>query len=397
MLEGGFVGVIADKLFNVSPWVLALLTAAPMFGNLSSFAWNKLANAKPKVPLVVGIQVLTMMCLLTIALAPTSELGSVILVSGVIVSRLLIAGMITVRSVVWSLNYPREVRARTTGRLQIFTSLMMVLTTSLASPILDADPESFRWMYVIATLVAATGIVSFSRIKVTGEKRHRVMERRLSEQGETARVGFLQILKDDRNYASYQLHQFLGGTANMMMEAPLIYLVSRELQASYTMSIAISMIIPFSISILTLPGWARYLDHVHVAQFRARQSALWVMSQAMLCAGGLFQSLGLLAAGRAVMGIARGGGSLAWQLGHNDFARSDNLSAYMGVHVTLTGIRGAFAPFLGIALYLGWSDLPVLPDMAGIGPWLFAVSASLSAISWWGFERLHKRMQKPAS
>ncbi len=58
--------------------------------------------------------------------------------------------------------------------------------------------------------------------------------------------------------------------------------------------------------------------------------------------------------GRVITGIVNGGGSLAWQLGHNDFAPRDQLSTYMGIHVTLTGVRGAFAPFLGMALYLGW-------------------------------------------
>jgi hypothetical protein len=55
------------------------------------------------------------------------------------------------------------------------------------------------------------------------------------------------------------------------------------------------------------------------------------------------------------MGAARSGGGLAWNIGHNDFAPSERAGAYMGVHVTLTGIRGAFAPFLGMALYLGWN------------------------------------------
>ena len=96
-----------------------------------------------------------------------------------------------------------------------------------------------------------------------------------------------------------------------------------------------------------------------------------------------------------VQGVARGGGSLAWQLGHNDFAEPDQLSAYMGIHVTLTGVRGAMAPFLGIFLYLGW-DLQWW-SFTGMGAGLFLVSAALSVVSWNGFRRLHRRMQlRPA-
>ncbi len=394
LLEGGIVGVIAAKIYQVSPFVLAVITAAPMFGNLSSFFWNRLASARTKVRFTNVVQLLTILCVLGIALVPVSELGALLLVLGMILSRLLIAGIITVRSIVWSLNYPRTVRARTTGRLQIITSLVTVVISSLIGPLLDANPESFRWVYLSGALFGTIGIVFFSRVKVIGENRHRVLERQASRQlssatGKRTGVGFFEILRNDRNYANYQLFQFTAGAANMIIEAPLVYLVTRELNAGYTQSIALTMVIPFAISVITLPLWARYLDRVHVAEFRARQSVLWIVSQLLLWAGALLGSLWWLGASRFVLGIARGGGALAWQIGHNDFADQHALSAYMGVHVTLTGVRGAIMPFLGMVLYIGWQD----QGFAGIGSGLFAVAAALSAVSWWGFRRLHKAMQ----
>ena len=50
-------------------------------------------------------------------------------------------------------------------------------------------------------------------------------------------------------------------------------------------------------------------------------------------------------------GVAFGGGVLAWNLGHHDFSNVSASPAYMGVHVTLTGIRGLIAPSLGVFLY----------------------------------------------
>ena len=55
MMEGGFIGVVAAKIFDVHPAVLALITAAPMFGNLSSYAWARLLSQtayQPKGPVV---------------------------------------------------------------------------------------------------------------------------------------------------------------------------------------------------------------------------------------------------------------------------------------------------------------------------------------------------------
>jgi hypothetical protein len=199
-------------------------------------------------------------------------------------------------------------------------------------------------------------------------------------------MGFLEVLRHDRHYARYQIYQFTAGAANMIIEAPLVYLITRQLGAGYTESIALTTVIPFAVSVVTLPLWASYLDRVHVAEFRARQSVLWILSQLLLWVGALTGSLWWIGASRLVLGIARGGGSLAWQLGHNDFADQKSLSTYMGIHVTLTGVRGATMPFLGMLLYVGIADLP------GIGAQLFLLAAVLSAISWVGFRRLHQRM-----
>ena len=103
-------------------------------------------------------------------------------------------------------------------------------------------------------------------------------------------------------------------------------------------------------------------------------------------------SLWWLAAGRFVISIVNGGGTLAWQLGHNDFAPRERLSAYMAVHVTLTGVRGAFAPFLGMALYLGWDAKGYVPGSSGLGAWLFLVSALLGVVAWRGFDLLRREI-----
>jgi MFS family permease len=392
LMEGGFVAVVAAKTFHAEPWMLAVISASSMFGNLSSYFWNRVGNARPKIPLIVMLQSLVLACVIAVALSPTSDSGAWVLMASAIGCRLLIAGIITTRSIAWSLNYGRHLRARTTGRLQVLSSLMVVLTTSVGGLLMDAHPENFRWLYIGGALIGAIGVWSFSRVQVVGEKRHRVLERRSSTVGASG-GGFFSILRTDRHYARYQLHQFTSGVAAMMLEPVLVYLVSRQIGASYIVSIGITMIIPFLITLLTLPFWARYLDRVHVAEFRARQNSLWVIGILITFIGAWQMSLVWLAIGRVVTSIVNGGGSLAWQLGHNDFAPKEQLSAYMGIHVTLTGVRGAFAPFLGMALYLGWDARDLLPGLPGIGAGLFLISAVLAVSAWRGFERLRVELQ----
>ena len=55
-------------------------------------------------------------------------------------------------------------------------------------------------------------------------------------------------------------------------------------------------------------------------------------------------------------GLGMGGGRLAWQIGHLHFSRSEEAELYMGIHVSLTGLRGLFAPLAGMWLWylIGW-------------------------------------------
>ena len=391
LMEGGFVAVVAAKTFNVPPWVIAVISAAPMFGNLSSYFWNRLATGRPKVPLLTLLQLMVLVCVMAIALSPRSGAGTWILLSSVILSRILIAGILTVRSVTWSLNYPRGLRARATAHLQALSSLTVVLTTGLAGLMLDAHPQNFRWVYAAGALFGGLGVWAFRGVTVVGEKRHQVLERR-SQRDPNNRSAFLAILRANPRYARYQLHQFTSGAASMMLEPPLVYLVTTQMGSSYLVSITVVMLIPFLLNLTTMPLWARFLDRVHVAEFRARQNSVWIVGVLMMFWGAWDLSLFWLAAGRIMTSITNGGGSLAWQLGHNDFAPRDQLSAYMGIHVTLTGVRGAFAPFLGMALYLGWNAKGYVPGSTGLGPWLFLLSAVLGVIAWRGFDRLAREI-----
>ena len=148
LLEGGIVAVIAAKIYEVSPFTISLITAAPMFANLSSFLWNLVSSGKAKVAFASVLQICSIICLLLVAIAPINEIGVVILVSSMIVSRVLVSGLITVRSVIWSLNYNRNNQAKATGRLQMIASLITVLVSTKIGTFHDANPEQFVWVYL---------------------------------------------------------------------------------------------------------------------------------------------------------------------------------------------------------------------------------------------------------
>ena len=164
------------------------------------------------------------------------------------------------------LNFARNQRARATSQLQMINAVVTVIISSAIGPLLDTYPDSLAWIYWSGALFGGLGLALFAQVRVVGEARQRVRERQ-QRRSPTRSMGFVQILKTDRWFRWYQINMFGAGFSNMLIEAPLIFIITRQMQASYTVSIMLTMVIPFAVSLISMPLWANYLDRVHVAQF----------------------------------------------------------------------------------------------------------------------------------
>lgn len=429
LAEGGVVGVLAKKAFDVPPMLFATIMAAPMFANLTSFVWARLARGRRKVPTINVLQVATLGAIGSIALLPTAWPGPVLLTVLIVVARCLLSGVVTIRSTVWRMNYPRAVRAQVTGKLALINAMVIAGGPLLGYALLDLDPQSFRYIYPASVLVAMIGVFAFSRVRLRGERDLLRYERspaaRPQPHGVTApiyeydpkqavsvgRENFWTVLKRDHFFRWYMVWQFVAGGANMAGEVVIIYIIAEftsGLPIEYLLSILLSTAIPMALATATMPFWAKLLDRMHVAEYRGRQAWVWVIAQATNWVGAMlaFQwtqsiwgPLAVFTFARVLQGVNRGAGMLAWNLGHNDFANRRMVALYMGIHVTLTGIRGAIVPFIGMALYTGWDAkaLPgvgtLLPAFGGIGYHVFLVTTAMALAAEVGFKTLHRSIR----
>jgi hypothetical protein len=396
LMEGGFVGVIADKVYHAHPAWIALATAAPMFGNLSSVWWARLAERVRTVPLLLALQAALVACVAGVALLPRTALGGVLLMTLLVAARIAIGAIVTVRSLVWTRNYPRAVRARVTSRLAILSQAVMAATAALAGGVLDRQEAALPWLYAAGAAIGLLGVWSYTGVRLREDP---LRDEAAAGTHASERISALRLLREDPLYARYLGWQFLLGVSNMMIEPAVVYAVSREMGAGYGTSVALVVVVPTVLSVATLPLWAGWVDRMHAAEFRAKHSWLWVVSQGVMGAGTLLGSVFWIGFGRVVFGIARGGGNLAWSLGHNDFAHPERAGLYMGVHATLTGLRGAFAPFLGMLLYLGADAraLPgglALPALPALGGWMMVLASGLALVATLGFARLQREVER---
>jgi MFS family permease len=216
--------------------------------------------------------------------------------------------------------------------------------------------------------VGVYGNTIFRGVRLRGGRR--LAERERAETGEArisanpARTAALahdalrtnwRVLVDDGAYRTFMLWMFVFGLGNLMIGAPQAIFLEDKLGASYLQAILATTVVPLLVMPLAIPVWARLLDRVHVVRFRAIHGWSFVAAAGVMWLAASQEQLWLFYVAGACLGIGFAGGSIAWNIGHQDFSTPEQDALYMSVHVTLNGIRGAIAPFVAVGLY-AWLD-----------------------------------------
>jgi len=408
-VEGGAIGNIVKKAFTNVPGVpeselnfsVAVVVAAPSIASITSFIWAWLSHAKVKVRFIVGLQVATAIFVGMIGLASQSRGGLWFLVAAVIASRICWTGVITLRSAIWGANYPRADRARIAGKLSTIFHLVMAPVGILIGLAMDWNESSFHWLFPITAALGLVGVAIYRGVRLRGQKRLMRAERNTSsrERPSLNPLSIYRVLADDPLYRRYMACMFVFGLGNLMITAPLAIVLHEVFSVDYTRGILITTVIPSVLMPMSIPFWSRLIVRCHVIDFRAIHAWSFVSASLLFWLGVMLHRIELLLVASAITGIANGGGFLAWNLGHHDFAPAHRDSQYMGVHVTLTGIRGIIAPIAGVGLYEWFSALGaaghttdelVAAAQFG-GSWVFAVTFTLNAAGGIGFVLLSRR------
>lgn len=406
MLDAGVVGVLGKTIFDISNFGFAMISAAPMFANLTSLFWTRASRGRGKAQFTAAVMsgLLTLVAL--VAVLPTDGWGPMGLVLAVVLGRSLLAGMMTIRSAIWRLNYPRAVRARVTGKLVLITTLIFGVLPIPVGMLLDWRPGAFRVIYPVAALIGVVGVVAFAKLRVRQEpqllrsERSPHEDRDMPRRADGGQHNFVSILREDRHFRSYMTWQFFAGVSNMMGYTAFGLFVIDTLKGRPDANFLGMMLIttvPLALASLTVPWWSKLLDRSHIARYRISHGLFWVLGQAACYAAAVSGQWWLFFLPMLLKGVMQGGGMIAWQLGHNDFADRRLAALYMGIHQTLTGLRGAFAPFVGVGLLAGWPGLDWwgghVPPWEGIGDQVFIISTLLAVVAWLGFWSLARKIE----
>ncbi|MBX3355282.1 MAG: MFS transporter [Phycisphaeraceae bacterium] len=398
-IEGGTISIVVQKAFadapGVSPMALNLalvfVIATPEFANFTSFAWAAAAHGRRKVPFISMLQRATALLLLAMALLPTTAAGLMALCVLYLCARTLWTGVITLRAAVWRGNYDKSLRAKVAGRMTTVQSIVLALSGLLIGRAMDYDARAFHLLFPLLAVAGLFGNALYRGVRLRGEPKLLATERAESTHRPTLNpMSVVRILREDRAYRTFMLWMFIFGIGNLMAMFPLTKAFEG---ASYFEGILVRTAIPYVVMPLAIPFWARLLSRRHVIEFRAIHAWTFVAATLTLTAASLMDSLAIYYLASVFLGIGFAGGSLAWNIGHSDFAPPERDAAYMSVHVTLNGLRGLMSPFIAWGL---WSWLAPLD----LEPGVFLLCSVVNIIGALGFVTMaldRRRRSRPVA
>lgn len=390
-VEGGVAGVVVKSAFEphlapaLASAVLALATGAPAFANLLSVWFARASLGRDKKRLLLYLNLMFIGCVALVGLLPMSAYGAMALVVLLIGCRAAWSAGIVLRATLWRANYGRDVRARVTGYVGALSALIIACSGYLIGRVLEWRPEGLHWVYPAAALVGLTGALWQRKMPLRHRRRLLAAESGARQAGSVLRQSF-RLLRADPDFRRYMSAMMVFGSGNLMMVAPLILVMDEQLRLGAGIQILIAASVPQLLIAATTRWWAGLLDRHHILRYRVLHS--WVTALGFVCfaLGAIFLETWLMWPGAVLYGAGVGAGILGWNLGHNDFAGDDQASLYMGVHASLTGLRGLLVPFIGVAFYR-WLEAM----QPGLGRWALCLPLALTTSGVFWFYILDRR------
>jgi hypothetical protein len=395
VLEGGVAGVLVRHRFDglVSDdqlaFFVALVVGAPTIANLASPLWAYLEQGRDKIKFVSYLGMLLSLTVGIMAIAPRTSLGLVMFSVAVLLGRFFWTGILTVRATIWRANYPRNIRAKLTGKMAIVMAVIMATSGASLGVINDTCANLVPFYLGASAVLGALGAWAYRAVRLRGADQLYRAERRQQHEGGGFRLAIMwEILRTDKLFRNYMMVMFVFGSGNLMFMAPMILVMNDTMHIDSRMQMLATSSIPLALMPFLIQWWARRLDRMHIIEYRAFHCWSFVIAIGCFAATAISGWQPLLWLAAFLYGIAVSGAVLGWNLGHLDFASQEKAAQYMTIHITLTGIRGLLMPMVGVALYQ-WLN------RGGVnGAYALLLPFSLNVVGALAFQWLKKNFKK---
>ncbi len=255
-------------------------------------------------------------------------------------------------------NYAHHHFGRLYGISTAFNKLILILTTFVYGWILDRDHYAFTYIFPIVAVLGIISINLLSRIdhqEAVTDTTRQTVRRSIRE----SVMKMIRILRSDRPFWNFELAFMIYGFGYMISIALIVLFYEDALKLNYS-SVAFYRNGYTILSILLLPLFGRLLGVMDPRKFGAYTFAALFLAllfvvlteylpfSADLWDIKIYHSLIFFV---ILFGIFDAMMALLWYIGPAYFCSWEETADYQAVHLALTGIRGIFAPLVGVMFY----------------------------------------------
>lgn len=359
----GLAGVVLTARLGATDLQMGVYTALSVVVMLLGIVGSELVEGRDKRPYILTLGLLSRGALLLFLLCYDAWLFIVIGGLFFVLNALLMPAIFSM----WQSNISAEARGKLWGLAVIVTTLVTMAAAFVVGKVLDWNPDSFRWLFPVAGVVAMLGIATLAisplrRVYKLSRAPQRVTLRNLLI---VPVQSFVKLLSEDRKYLHFELVFNLYGLAIMLLFPIIPIYIVEVAQMTYGQA-SIATLVIGQLGVLALPPlWGMLMDRTGPMFLCMVVFAVLALFPLILVVGlntgpGSVLTLGVVYFGHLLFGIGMSGVHVAWSMGPVMFAGSRDTSGYSGAHLTMTGIRGLIGPMLGALGKMYFGFFPVL-------------------------------------
>jgi len=235
----------------------------------------------------------------------------------------------------------------------VVNKLVMLLTTFLFGLLLDYDNLAFRYIYPVIGILGIISIFLLSLIRtdnIQSDDTYTGLKDSLKK--------ILRIITKNKAYRDFEIGFMFYGFAFMSSKVLITLFYDKILHLNYS-STAFYSNFYVVVMILTLPLFGKLVGHLDPRKFAMITFSFMLLTILFTSLTEYFpfvhEMLGiklyyLLMIASLFYGLFGASMTMLWHIGSAYFCSNREAATYQSIHLSLTGLRGLFAPLIGIFL-----------------------------------------------
>ncbi|MCF8368678.1 MAG: MFS transporter [Bacteroidales bacterium] len=255
----------------------------------------------------------------------------------------------------------KQYRHENFGKLYGYASsankIIMLVATFIYGVMLDADPYSFRYVFVVVALLGVVSLYLLSLIDFTEELTKR--KDRFFESIRRSIHTMKTILKENIPYQHFEWGFMLYGFSFMITVTVITIFFERALHLNYS-SVAFYKNAYNILAIILLPYTGKLLGKINPMKFAMITFGSLALFIFFIMLTSYFtwhttvqgvEIYPMLLVAYLFYGVFAATMALLWFIGSAYFCKPEEAADYQSVHLSLTAVRALFAPLFGVFFY----------------------------------------------